>query len=170
VEQVSIGEFSRRTRLSIKALRLYDVSGSMQQTRVEPASGIRLDRLVASPWSDAGDPVDSDVGDVAGLGCARWWELDVRPKVGMSESLKKSGGSSFRDTGCAVDDQVLNESALIVPVRLERQDHPRVVTDVADLPSFGEVPGHDLVPIQADPDDRHLGTAIGFQRDEVRER
>jgi hypothetical protein len=110
------------------------------------------------------------VGDVAGLGYSGGRELDIRPQVGVSESLKQGWSSPFRDSGCAVDDEILHKSALVVAVRLERQDNSRVVADVSDLLTFGEVPSHDLVSIEADPDDRHLRGAIGCQRDEVRER
>jgi DNA-binding transcriptional MerR regulator len=41
VEEVSIGEFARRSRLSIKALRLYDKRGVLVPARVDEASGYR---------------------------------------------------------------------------------------------------------------------------------
>jgi DNA-binding transcriptional MerR regulator len=41
VEEVSIGEFSRRSRLSIKALRLYDELGVVVPARVDADSGYR---------------------------------------------------------------------------------------------------------------------------------
>jgi DNA-binding transcriptional MerR regulator len=41
VEEVSIGEFARRSRLSIKALRLYDELGVVVPARVDAASGYR---------------------------------------------------------------------------------------------------------------------------------
>ncbi|HEX3541053.1 MAG TPA: helix-turn-helix domain-containing protein [Acidimicrobiales bacterium] len=41
MEEVSIGEFSRRSRLSVKALRLYDELGVLVPARVEEASGYR---------------------------------------------------------------------------------------------------------------------------------
>ena len=41
VEEVSIGEFARRSRLSIKALRLYDELGVLVPARVDPVSGYR---------------------------------------------------------------------------------------------------------------------------------
>jgi len=125
--------------------------------------------LGACPWPDPGDPVDGDVGDVTGLDRAGRWELDIRPKVDVSKLLEKCGSTSFRDASSAVDDQVLNEPALIMGVCLERQDNPRVLSDVAHFSAFGEVPSYDLVTIQADPDDRHLRTAIGFQSYEVGE-
>ncbi len=41
MEEVSIGEFARRSRLSIKALRLYDEMGVLVPARVDRASGYR---------------------------------------------------------------------------------------------------------------------------------
>jgi DNA-binding transcriptional MerR regulator len=41
VEEVSIGEFARRSRLSVKALRLYDERGVLVPARVDEASGYR---------------------------------------------------------------------------------------------------------------------------------
>jgi DNA-binding transcriptional MerR regulator len=41
VEEVSIGEFARRSRLSIKALRLYGELGVLVPARVDEASGYR---------------------------------------------------------------------------------------------------------------------------------
>ena len=41
MEEVSIGEFSRRSRLSVKALRLYDERGVLVPARVDEASGYR---------------------------------------------------------------------------------------------------------------------------------
>ncbi len=41
MEEVSIGEFARRSRLSLKALRLYDELGVLVPSRVDQASGYR---------------------------------------------------------------------------------------------------------------------------------
>jgi DNA-binding transcriptional MerR regulator len=41
VKEISIGEFARRSRLSLKALRLYDKRGVLVPARVDPASGYR---------------------------------------------------------------------------------------------------------------------------------
>jgi DNA-binding transcriptional MerR regulator len=41
VEEISIGEFARRSRLSLKALRLYDERGVLVPARVDHASGYR---------------------------------------------------------------------------------------------------------------------------------
>ncbi len=45
MEEVSIGEFARRSRLSIKALRLYDELGVLVPARVDEASGYRYYHL-----------------------------------------------------------------------------------------------------------------------------
>jgi DNA-binding transcriptional MerR regulator len=41
VKEISIGEFARRSRLSLKALRLYDELGVLVPSRVDQASGYR---------------------------------------------------------------------------------------------------------------------------------
>jgi DNA-binding transcriptional MerR regulator len=41
VEEISIGEFARRSRLSLRALRLYDERGVLVPSRVDKASGYR---------------------------------------------------------------------------------------------------------------------------------
>jgi DNA-binding transcriptional MerR regulator len=41
VEEVSIGEFAKRSRLSVKALRLYGELGVLVPARVDEASGYR---------------------------------------------------------------------------------------------------------------------------------
>ena len=41
MEEISIGEFARRSRLSLKALRLYDERGVLVPSRVDQASGYR---------------------------------------------------------------------------------------------------------------------------------
>jgi protein phosphatase len=41
VEEMSIGEFARRSRLSPKALRLYDGRGLLSPARVDELSGYR---------------------------------------------------------------------------------------------------------------------------------
>ena len=38
---LTIGEFGRRSGLSVKALRLYDLSGLLPPAQVDPASGYR---------------------------------------------------------------------------------------------------------------------------------
>ena len=41
MEEISIGEFARRSHLSLKALRLYDERGVLVPSRVDQASGYR---------------------------------------------------------------------------------------------------------------------------------
>ena len=41
MKEISIGEFARRSRLSLKALRLYDERGVLVPSRVDHASGYR---------------------------------------------------------------------------------------------------------------------------------
>ena len=59
MESMSISEFARRSRLSPKALRLYDEMGLLPPARVDAVTGYRLygtdqiepARLEAVPWA-----------------------------------------------------------------------------------------------------------------------
>jgi DNA-binding transcriptional MerR regulator len=54
VKEISIGEFARRSRLSLKALRLYDERGVLVPARVDQGSGYRYydtAQLEKHPWS-----------------------------------------------------------------------------------------------------------------------
>jgi len=56
------------------------------------------------------------------------------------------------------------------PWRLQRERYARVAHDVLDLSVAEQVSGDDLVVLDPDLDDRHLGTAVGVERDQMRER
>jgi DNA-binding transcriptional MerR regulator len=91
VEEVSIGEFARRSRLSIKALRLYDELGVVVPARVDVASGYRyydasqleLARLVAMlrqlefPLAEIKEIVAYEPVDIARRVEQRWREADA---------------------------------------------------------------------------------------------
>jgi DNA-binding transcriptional MerR regulator len=90
VEQVSIGEFARRSRLSVKALRLYDELGVLVPARVDEASGYRYydfaqlegARLVAMlrqldlPLTVIRELLASDPIDAADQIAAYWREVE----------------------------------------------------------------------------------------------
>jgi DNA-binding transcriptional MerR regulator len=87
---VTIGEFARLSRLSPKALRLYDELGLLPPARVDPDSGYRLyrleqlerARLVASlrqvgvPLAEIKAIVDLDAAEVAARVAAYWSETE----------------------------------------------------------------------------------------------
>ena len=91
MEEVSIGEFARRSRLSIKALRLYDELGVVVPARVDVASGYRyydasqleLARLVAMlrqlefPLAEIKEIVAYEPVDIARRVEQRWREADA---------------------------------------------------------------------------------------------
>jgi len=91
LEEISIGEFARRSRLSVKALRLYDELGVLVPARVDGSSGYRyyeeaqLDqaRLVAMlrrldvPLAAIGDLLARDPADAAERIEAHWREAEA---------------------------------------------------------------------------------------------
>jgi len=90
MEQVSIGEFARRSRLSVKALRLYDELDVLAPARVDPDSGYRyydIDqledaRLIAMlrqlglPLSSIKELLVCDRADAAKRLAAHWREVE----------------------------------------------------------------------------------------------
>jgi DNA-binding transcriptional MerR regulator len=91
VEEVSIGEFARRSRLSLKALRLYDELGVLVPARVDQASGYRyydvdqLDRArlvvmlrqLQVPLATIKELLVCDPGDAAARIAAHWREAEA---------------------------------------------------------------------------------------------
>jgi hypothetical protein len=126
----------------------------------------RNERL-SGPWSDTRNPVDPDVSDIAGLSGFRRWELDIRSEIGASQTLQQGRGASFGDACRPVNDEILNETTIVMRPGLERYGDPIVVADVAHLAALRQMAGDDLVTLKADPDDRNLGAAIGIQCDKV---
>ncbi|HEX3426226.1 MAG TPA: helix-turn-helix domain-containing protein [Acidimicrobiales bacterium] len=90
MEEVSIGEFARRSRLSVKALRLYDGLGVLVPARVDDASGYRYydvaqleaARLVAMlrqldvPLAAIRELLACDPADAAERIAAHWQEVE----------------------------------------------------------------------------------------------
>ncbi len=90
MEEIGIGEFARRSRLSVKALRLYDELGVLLPARVDEASGYRYyddaqleaARLVAMlrqlelPLAAIKELLASDPVDAADQIAAHWREVE----------------------------------------------------------------------------------------------
>ncbi len=90
MQEVSIGEFARRSRLSIKALRLYDELGVLVPARVDEASGYRYydvaqlesARLVAMlrqldmPLAEIRELLACDPADAAERIAAHWQAVE----------------------------------------------------------------------------------------------
>lgn len=98
-ELLSIGAFSRRSRLSLKALRLYDQLGLLSPARIDPDSGYRyygehqiararligLLRRLDMPLQRIAAVIDMPAGDaVAELG--RFW-ADAQQSMAVKERL-----------------------------------------------------------------------------------
>ena len=101
MEEISIGEFARRSRLSPKALRLYDELGVLVPSRVDEASGYRyydiaqLDeaRLVVMlrqlqlPLAAIKAMLACDAADAASRMSAIWREPTPRTKCGATRRV-----------------------------------------------------------------------------------
>ena len=84
--EVTIGEFARRSGLSLKALRLYDARGLLEPVRVDPASGYRfyaLDQLARARTISLLRRLDMPLDAIGGVlaeprgqapAIRSWWE------------------------------------------------------------------------------------------------
>jgi hypothetical protein len=123
----------------------------------------------ARPGAHAADPLDGDVGDEPGRRIVHRRKFHVRPEIGAGETLEQLGGAALGDAGAAVDHQVLRQAHLVVRAGFDRQRHPWVAADVAELPVLGQVARDELVAVEPDPHDRYLRTSVRFERDQVGE-
>ena len=92
------------------------------------------------------------------------------PTYTLRQPLQQLRRASLRDPGTAVEDDVVPHAELVGARCLQRERDGGVALHVADLAMPGEVARDDLVPLDADPDNRHLRAAVGVHRHEVRER
>ena len=97
MELMSIGEFARRSRLSQKALRLYDELGLLPPARVDPDSGYRsygagqLEQLALSrPFAKSGSHSPR-----SGL-C---WVWSREPRPAMSPGAGPASSVNMRRVG-----------------------------------------------------------------------
>jgi DNA-binding transcriptional MerR regulator len=143
-EVLASGAFSRRSRLSPKALRLYDEMGLLSPDRVDPATGYRsyrasqlpTARLISAlrrldmPLATIAEVVAAPRGQAAGLLAAYWDDFEAR--VATQRELVAHIRRRLR-----YDEQ---ESDLLRQVR--SRDVPRQVV----LTERRHVPQQDLVP------------------------
>lgn len=107
MDLMSIGEFARRSRLSQKALRLYDEPGLLTPARVDPDSGYRFygaeqlerARLIAGfrrigiPLAEVGAIVDLEP-DSAARRVSEYWagiEVDHSARRELASYLEATG-------------------------------------------------------------------------------
>jgi DNA-binding transcriptional MerR regulator len=126
---LSIGEFARRSRLSLKALRLYERRGLLQPARVDPHTGYRwyresqlytarliaMLRLVDMPLAQVADVVSGSEERGAELVAAHWdavehrvdWQRELVEllRTSLRDREPRSGGFEVRER--AVPEQLV---------------------------------------------------------------
>ena len=85
------------------------------------------------------------------------------PQVNVSQPLEQLRSAALRNPGTSMNDQVLVEPELVTGARFDGQSDPRVPTHIADLAVLGQVPGHEFVTVEANPNDRDLRTPVGVR-------
>ena len=90
------------------------------------------------------------------------------PTYTSARRWSNAGRPALVDRGRSFDHQVVLHAVLIA-LRLHRERHPWVTSDVADLLIDEQLADHDVVSVQPDPHDGDVRTAVGVDRDEVGE-
>jgi hypothetical protein len=109
------------------------------------------------PRADAADPLNGDAHHVSARRVVHRWELHIGPKIGVREALQELRAAALLEACPPVHDEVLPQPGRLDLTPLEGQSDTRVAADVAELLLIGEVSGHNLVAVQADPDAGDLG-------------
>ncbi|WP_421732559.1 MerR family transcriptional regulator [Cellulomonas sp.] len=162
--EVTIGEFARRTGLSLKALRLYDARGLLEPVRVDPGSGYRyydLDQLerahtisllrrLEMPLGTIADVLGTSTGQAAAI--RSWWagrqrELTERgPELDLVLRALGEPDAPARTGRFGVDDVVVEEvgARTVASVRhavLQEDLVASLTSDVLELRAFLDAGG-----------------------------
>jgi DNA-binding transcriptional MerR regulator len=160
VTELSIGEFARRSGLSLKALRLYDARGLLPPVRVDDASGYRyyapdqlerahtiaLLRRLDMPLTTIADLL-TEPPERVGVTLRGWWqerrrdlsergpELElVLTSLGSDTSLEATGRFGVDDV--VVASQPARSVATIQQHVLQAELVPTIMADVTELRAF----------------------------------
>ncbi|MDQ0371935.1 MerR family transcriptional regulator [Cellulomonas humilata] len=150
--EVTIGEFARRSGLSLKALRLYDARGLLEPVRVDPASGYRyydpeqlsrartisLLRRLEMPLGTIADVLAEPPGQAAAI--RSWWQerrrdlADRGPEVDLVLGSLGTPGSVGHPGHFGVDDVVVQpvEARTVATVRRHVTQEDLVATFASD--------------------------------------
>src|SRR6266536_3081656 len=77
--------------------------------------------------------------------------------------------ASLGDARSAVDDEVFGQAHGVALAGFDGERDTAVVADVAHLAVLGKVACHDLIAVEANPDDAHLRAAVGVQGHQMRQ-
>lgn len=161
---MTIGEFARRSGLSLKALRLYDARGLLEPVRVDPASGYRyydpeqlgrartisLLRRLEMPLGSIADVLAAPAGQAAAI--RSWWDgrrrelVDRGPELDLVlQTLGEPAGPAHPGQ-FGVDDVVVREVAArtVATVRRHVVQEDLVAafaSDVLELRAFLDASG-----------------------------
>src|SRR5262249_12189541 len=85
----------------------------------------------------------------------------------LGQVVQQGGRLAHRDARRSVDDEVLVEARAALPTGLPRDGHTGIALDVAEFVVVAEVTRHDVVAVEARPDDRDVRAAVGVDSDDV---
>ena len=122
----------------------------------------------ASPWTNPFDPLDLNASNEPAWRIIHRRELHTSSNIYFSQSLQQFRRSAFINMRLAIKHSILGKSHGAFRIRLKRDRHAWIATDVLDLAVFWQMPRNDVIPIETNPDESELGTAISIKCDQVR--
>ena len=123
---------------------------------------------VVAPRADAVDPVDGDPDHETGRNLPHR-ELLAGTDVELGEVVHPLERSTFRDLGAPGDHGIRMEAGPGVLMRLEGDHQARVAADALQLVLVGEGGEHQVVPVEARPHHRDMGSPVRVEGDHVAE-
>src|SRR5262245_38097627 len=121
-----------------------------------------------APGAVPADLLGRDADGEAGGRVRHGRELRARTHVGLRQLLEELGSAAFDDLGGAFHHQVVLH-AVLAALGLDRQRHPGVAPDVADLLILHELADHDVIAVESYPDDRHVRAPVAVDGHEMGE-
>src|SRR5215208_3825583 len=121
------------------------------------------------PRADARETLDLDPKHVARRRIVHGREPRAGAEIAVGQLLEELRRTALGDSRAPVDDQVLQEPRRLDLGAFDRERDALVTPNVPQLLLVTQVPGHDLVAVEPDPDAGNLRRAVPVERDEVSE-
>ncbi len=119
------------------------------------------------PRPNAVDLVNSNPGHVSRRRIIHRRELDPRPHIDLSQFLQQFGRPTFLDARRAVKHCIFCETHGAFRLRLEGDHHSWVSFNISHLAVPRQMSGNDLVSVNSNPHQSHVGAAITIQGDQM---
>lgn len=94
-------------------------------------------------------------------------KTNVGPEVAMGQALQERGTAALCHRGRPLHDEVGTKAVFVDAIGLERHDRPRVAAEVAELALVEQRREDEVVAIDVEPGQGHVGTTVRIERYQV---